>query len=80
MNTFQSVLDAAAQLPTDDRLRLIEALWDSVPADAEIPLHHEWEQELSRRVAAIENGTAKTIPCSTIRDEALARIDNGSTR
>lgn len=80
MDTYQSVLDAAAQLPTDDRLRLIEALWDSVPANVEIPLHPEWEQKLMHRVAAIENGTAITIPWSTIRDEALARIGNGNNR
>jgi putative addiction module component (TIGR02574 family) len=80
MNAYQSVLDAATQLPTGDRLRLIEALWDSVPPDAEVPLHPEWEQELLRRVAALENGRVNTIPWSTIRDEALARTGNGINR
>lgn len=80
METYQTVLDAAVQLSTDDQLRLIETLWNSVPADVEIPLHPDWEQELSRRVASIENGTARTIPWSTIRDEALARIGHGDNR
>ena len=77
MLTFESVLDAAEQLPTAERLRLIEALWNSVPADVDIPLHAEWEEELTRRVANLENGTATTIPWTTVREEALARIGHG---
>lgn len=73
MLTLESVLGAAEQLPTADRLRLIDALWNSVLADTDISLHTDWEEELSRLVANIENGTATTIPWSTLRDEALAR-------
>ena len=78
MQNFESVLGAAEQLPISDQLRLIEALWNSVPPDAEIPLHSEWEAVLTERVARLENGTAKTIPWETIRQEALARIGYGA--
>lgn len=74
MSDFHSVLGAAQQLPTQDRLRLIEALWDSVPQDADLPLHEDWGPELEKRVAQIENGTASAVPWTTIRDEALARL------
>lgn len=78
MLDFHSVLDAAQHLPTQDRLRLIEALWDSVPADADVPLHDDWGPELERRISQIENGTASAVPWATIRDEALARIGHGN--
>lgn len=80
MTSFDTVLDAAQNLPTDDRLRLIEALWNSVPPDVDVPLHADWEQELERRVAEIESGATPSVPWSTIRDEALARIGHGNIR
>ena len=77
MTDFNSVFDAASQLPTEDRLRLIEALWQTVPAEDDLPLHSDWAAELERRVAQIESGSAQTIGWSTIRDEALARAAHG---
>lgn len=80
MTSFDTVLDAAQNLPTDDRLRLIEALWDSVPPDVDVPLHADWGPELEKRVAEIESGASTSVPWSTIRDEALARIGHGNIR
>jgi putative addiction module component (TIGR02574 family) len=80
MVDFNSVFDDACRLPPEDRLRLIDALWESVPADLDLPLHPDWALELERRVAAIEAGTASAIPWTTIREEALARIGHGNIR
>lgn len=79
MTEFSSVLSAAQQLPEQDRLRLIDALWETVPPEAEAPFSDEWAAEIERRVAELDAGTAKTIPWSQIRDEALARIGHGKT-
>ncbi len=79
MLDFDSVFDGARQLSADDRLRLIEALWDMVPAEANLPLHEDWAPELERRVAAIRAGSAETVPWSKVRDEALARIGHGKS-
>ena len=46
MADFNSVLSAAQQLGADDQLRLINALWDIVPADADVALHEDWAPEL----------------------------------
>jgi putative addiction module component (TIGR02574 family) len=75
MQSFESILGAVEQLPIADQLRLIEAIWNSVPPEVDIPLHPDWEAVLTERVARFENGTATTIPWTTIREEALARID-----
>ena len=80
MVDFNHLLSEAKQLSVEDRLRLIEALWDLVPPDADIPLHEEWAAELERRVAAIEDGTSAKVPWSTIRDEARSRIGHGNDR
>ena len=80
MVDFNSLLSEAKQLSVEDQLRLIEALWDLVPPDEDIPLHENWAAELELRVAAIEDGTAVTAPWSTIREEALARIGHGNVR
>ena len=77
MTSFDTVLDAAQNLPTDDRLRLIEALWDSVPPDVDVPLHADWGPELEKRVAEIESGAASGVPWCIIRNEAFARIGLG---
>lgn len=74
MSTYEAILDAAEQLSAEDRLRLIETLWSSVPAEVDLPLHSQWEEELSRRIESISNGSDVTTPWSTIRQEALARI------
>jgi len=80
MNDFQSVLGAAQQLPTQELLRLIDALWASVPENADLPLHEDWGPELERRVAAIEKGATTSVPWSQVREEALARIGHGKIR
>ena len=80
MVDFNSVLGEARQLSAEDRLRLIDALWQLVPPEADLPLHEDWAPELERRVAAIEAGSATTALWTTIRDEALARIGHGNAR
>ena len=74
MTDFETVLSAARQLPDKDRLRLIDALWDSVPADADLPFSDEWTREIERRVAELDGGTTQTVPWAQIRDEAMGRL------
>lgn len=77
MVDYQSVLNSALQLSDDDRLRLIEALWDLIPPDADLPLHPDWAAELDRRVTALEHGAEKTISWEEVRAAALDRIGHG---
>jgi putative addiction module component (TIGR02574 family) len=77
MVSFNSVLEHARKLSTQDQVRLIDALWDTVPADADIPLHPDWEAELERRVRELKSGSETTVAWSQIRTEALARIGHG---
>lgn len=77
MTDFASILSAAQNLSEQDRLRLIDALWDSVPPDSESPFSDEWAHEIERRAAELDAGTATTIPWSQVRAAALARLGHG---
>lgn len=79
MSDYGSVLSAAQELPEQDRMRLMEALWDSVPPDADATFSEEWKCEIERRAAGLDAGTAKTVPWSEIKNEALARIGHAKT-
>jgi putative addiction module component (TIGR02574 family) len=78
MADYSSVLNDALQLSEPERLKLLDALWEMIPADADLPLHPSWGPELERRVAALETGAAETIPWEKIRAEALDRIRHGN--
>jgi putative addiction module component (TIGR02574 family) len=78
MVDFNSVLDHARQLSPQDQAKLINALWDAVPEDVDIPLHPEWGPELERRVVAMKAAQGNSMPWTQIRAEALARIGHGT--
>jgi putative addiction module component (TIGR02574 family) len=59
----------ARALPAEDRVRLAEELLATVQeVDAEVEA--AWEDEIRRRIAEIDSGTAKLIPA----DEVFAEV------
>jgi putative addiction module component (TIGR02574 family) len=64
-------LNDARQLSEEDHLLLIDSLWETVPANANLPLNEAWASELERRVAAIQAGKVETVPWEAIRAEAV---------
>jgi putative addiction module component (TIGR02574 family) len=62
-------------LPVDERIGLVEAIWDSIAATPEaLPLSPQHREELDRRLAELE-----ADPDSGIApEEAFARIRRGS--
>jgi putative addiction module component (TIGR02574 family) len=80
MSDLQSILSSAMQLTVDERLKLIDAIWETVPSTALPPLSEEWRAEIQRRSAELDAGTAATIPWTDVRDEAFRRngIDAGN--
>jgi putative addiction module component (TIGR02574 family) len=58
-------------LPVEDRMRLVEAIWDSISAVPEaLPLTEWQKQELDRRLAEMESDPDAGIPL----EEVFARI------
>lgn len=65
MTTYSSILQEAMKLPPRERSQLAETLWDSISNDeasAALPqLSEAWKQELARRSAEIDAGTARYV-------------------
>ena len=59
----------AAQLPLEERARLISSLITSLESSDEGDIEAAWEKEIEARSAAFHRGEAKTVPAA----EALAR-------
>jgi putative addiction module component (TIGR02574 family) len=74
MISYETLLSEASNLPIVDRLELIEALWDSLPADSLPPIGDEWLAEIERRSSEYDAGTVQAVPWEQIRADALRRM------
>jgi putative addiction module component (TIGR02574 family) len=73
MSNYENLLADAGRLPVVERIQLIEALWDTVPAEGRPPLSDEWIEEIRRRSAEYDSGSVQTVPWERIRSDALRR-------
>jgi putative addiction module component (TIGR02574 family) len=63
------------QLPRDERLALVQEIWDTIAAEPAPPLlTDEQRQELERRAAADDLAPNDVIAWEQVRAEALARL------
>lgn len=67
MNVDQTISDLST-LPVGERLRVVHAIWDSLPADVDLRLSTEQQAELDRRLAA-----HRADPSTSISHEELMR-------
>ena len=63
------------KLNVEERLRLIEELWESLSSDpSRIPLTQAQKNELDRRLDAIEEGDDAGIPWNDVLDRIRNRL------
>ncbi len=70
------LLDDALSLPNQERLRLAEALFDSVSSEDQAEIDEAWRTEVLRRVEQVRAGEVELESWDTVRQagrEALAR-------
>lgn len=61
-------------LSIDERIALVEAIWDSIDAETEnLPLTDAQRQELERRLAYHLANPDDVVPWDEVRAQALAR-------
>ena len=68
-----SVEELAAQaitLSDEDRSRLVDLVLASLPDDAGNQVHAAWEEEIGRRVASVQDGTAVLVPSEEVHAAA----------
>jgi len=74
MPTYDDLLADVTCLPVADRILMIDAIWDTLPADSLPPLSDEWVAEIRRRSAEYDSGSAETVPWDQVKAEALRRL------
>ena len=70
MGAFDDVLGAAQDLPPTDRIRLVHALWETVPPDEWPAPSEEWIDEAQRRSAEFDAGRMAASPWPEVRARA----------
>lgn len=65
---IQQTLAELTSLSVDDRLRIVQSLWDSIPPETEVTVSPDQQRELDRRTAAHD-----AAPRSAISREELER-------
>jgi putative addiction module component (TIGR02574 family) len=66
--------DDLRTLPVDDRLKLIEDLWDSIDADtATLPLPDWHRDEIDRRLDALNAGGSAGAPWNEVRERIVRK-------
>ena len=69
---LETILNQAKSLSEPDRARLAHDLLATLDGRADSGVAAAWEHEVARRLAEVENGTAKTIS----REELTKRLRN----
>jgi len=60
------------ELPVDERIRLVELIWDSIAAVPEsVPMSDELKAELDRRLAEFEANPESGIPWDEVRERIV---------
>jgi putative addiction module component (TIGR02574 family) len=71
MNVEQTISNLST-LPIGERLRVVQAIWDTLPDDGGLVLTPEQQAELDRRLAAHQADPTTSIS----HDELVRRIEN----
>lgn len=66
-----------SSLPVDDRLKLVQFLWDTIPNEHEIELSAHQKQELARRIMEDDADPDGTISQEEFNRRVAERRRNG---
>lgn len=67
---LEQLTSQAIALSPEDRARLADLLLASLPDEADEPLAEEWDQEIQRRMKAVESGTARLVSAVDVHAQA----------
>jgi putative addiction module component (TIGR02574 family) len=71
---LSTALAEIVSLSVDERIRLVEAIWDSIASESGRPaLTEAQQQELERRLAAHTASPEEVVPWEEVKAQALAR-------
>ena len=67
---LEQLTTQAIALSPEDRARLADLLLASLPDEADEPLGEDWDQEIQRRLRAVESGTAPLVSAADVHADA----------
>ena len=70
MTTLEEILTAAQGLPSTERAKFIQALWDSTPPEDWTPPGAAWVEEAQRRSTEFDEGRITASPWPEVRQRA----------
>lgn len=74
MDVSTTLAQIAASLPVDERICLVEAIWDTIVAEPnQLELTEAQRKELERRLAAHAASPEDVVSWEQVKAEALAR-------
>jgi putative addiction module component (TIGR02574 family) len=73
------LLRRALALPADERAALANTLLDSLES-ADRGVQEAWDEEVSRRIDALQAGKAVTVPWEDLHRELLAMVNEREAR
>jgi putative addiction module component (TIGR02574 family) len=78
----EQLLQEAIGLPESDRASLADALYASLEESSDSPeqVNAAWDAEIRRRVAEIEEGTAKTVSTDQLKENLDSIIRRAQAR
>jgi len=62
------VLSRALQMPEHERAEIAEQLIASLDDAADIEVEHAWQEEVGRRIRAIDHGVETCVPWEEVRN------------
>jgi putative addiction module component (TIGR02574 family) len=69
------LLDQVRELSIDERIQLVEAIWDSIAEGAAAPLTKAQKAELERRLADHRANPDDVVPWNEVKATVLAHIE-----
>jgi putative addiction module component (TIGR02574 family) len=67
---LEQLTSQAIALSPEDRARLADLLLASLPDESVEPLGEGWDEEIQRRLKAVESGTARLVSATDVHAEA----------
>jgi putative addiction module component (TIGR02574 family) len=68
MIDIAQTLTELTALPIQDRLRVVESLWNSIPADSPVEVSPDQRAELQRRIAVHERSPEQLLTWEEVLD------------
>jgi putative addiction module component (TIGR02574 family) len=76
-NDAEAIFHAAMQLPADEREELVERLFRTLEAHADLGPTPEQAEMIERRISEVRSGKVKTIAGDDAFAEVMRRIEQG---